>query len=125
MTNNRSGGRPKGQVTMVTGDQVYAVIVERYTNNPPRPTSKQNVRDALGTSWAIADDHFKRLVMQDRILFVENGFYIPTNVFEDRPVSMTTVPGGRHKLEMGDHVVEFSPRELSDLVALSIGLVSR
>ncbi len=125
MSQSRVGGRPKGQVTAVTNEQVYAVIVERYTNNPPRPTSKKNVSDALGTSWTIADDHFKRLIAANKILFVENGFYIPVNVFQDRPVTLTTVPGGRHKLEIGEHVVDLSPRELSDVVAMGFGLVRR
>ena len=125
MSKSRVGGRPAGQGTTATNEQVFAVIVERYTTNPPAPTSKRNVQDALGASQSSIDSHFERLVDRKLIRFVENGFYIPVNVFQDRPVSMTTVPGGRHKMEMGDHVVEFSPRELSDLVALSIGLVSR
>lgn len=125
MSQSRTGGRPKGVKTHVTNEQVYALIVERYTGNPPKPTSKVEVMKALNATWQQIDGHFDRLMMNDRIKTVTAGFVVPTNVFEDRPVTLTTVPGGRHKLEIGEHVVELSPRELSDVVAMGFGLVRR
>lgn len=125
MSEKRFGGRPKGQKTIVSNEQVYVVILDRYTGNPPRPTSKNDVMRVLNATWQQVDGHFDRLIMRDRIRNVAAGFFIPTNVFQDRSVSLTTVPGGRHKLEIGEHVVELSPRELSDLVALGFGLVRR
>ncbi len=125
MSEKRIGGRPRGQTTIVSNEQVYAVILDRYTSNPPRPTSKEEVRSALNASWQQIDGHIDRLIDRDRIRRVSSGFFVPVNVFADRPVSLTTVPGGRHKLEIGEHVVELSPRELSDVVALGFGLVRR
>lgn len=125
MSDKRVGGRPKGQKTIVSNEQVYAVILERYTSNPPRPTSKVEVMKALNASWQQVDGHFDRLIERERISNVAAGFFIPTNVFQDRPVTLTTVPGGRHKLEIGEHVLELSPRELSDVVAMGFGLVRR
>lgn len=125
MSDKRIGGRPRGQKTIVSNEQVYVVILDRYTENPPRPTSKNDVMKALNATWQQVDGHFDRLIARDRIKGVAAGFFIPTNVFQDRSVSLTTVPGGRHKLEIGEHVVELSPRELSDLVALGFGLVRR
>ena len=125
MSEKRVGGRPKGQKTTVTSDQVYAVSVDRYTAKPPKPSSRVQVMQALNASWQQIDGHFDRLITNDRISNFTAGFFIPTNVFQDRPVSLTTVPGGRHKLEIGEHVVELSPRELSDVVSMGFGLVRR
>lgn len=125
MSEKRAGGRPKGHKTIVTNDQVYAVIVERYTSNPPRPTSKTEVMRVLNATWQMINGHFDRLLQNDKICNVTAGFFVPTNVFDDRPVTVTTVPGGRHKIEVGDVVLELSPRELSDLVAMGFGLSRR
>lgn len=116
-------GRPKGRKTMVTKNQVYSIILERFLGNPPKPTSKKQVERALGTTWPIVNGHFDNLIDDKMIELAENGYYFPAYIFEDRAVSVTAGHGIRFKAECGDQLIELSPREFEKLIAMGRGLI--
>lgn len=127
MSEKRIGGRPRGQTTIVSSEQVYIVILDRFAANPPRPTSRRDVMAELGCNWPLVDGAFDRLEAKNRIVTVQkgSGYFVPVNMFVDRAVSLTAVPGERFKGEVGDEIINLSPRELETFVALGFGLVRR
>lgn len=83
--------------------------------------------DALNAGWPLVNDHFDRLETSGRIATAKkgSGYFFPTNVFVDRPVSLTAIHGSRYKGEVGDQCMDMSPRELVEFVGLGYGIARR
>lgn len=89
-----------------------------------QPASRQRVIEETGIKAAIVDETIKVLRNDGLIRVVANGYYEYIDQAIDRPVSTTSLPHGRMKLEIGDDVVaDLTPREALALAKQLSGLL--
>lgn len=75
-----------------------------------------------GLKLAIVDDHVGRLIDNGRLRRVQPGVFVLVAVMpEPRPVSMTMLPGGVSKMEIGDFCIELWPAERRMLASMLVG----
>jgi hypothetical protein len=103
--------------TLITGPQVLQEIVDRFCGNPSMPTTRADLINQLAVSAGIVDDHVKKLIAKGRVRKILNGVLVPTQIRPDRAVSVTRIPGGDTKVEIGDACLDLSKGEIRDLVA--------
>lgn len=95
-----------------TTDIVYRCIVEHRETG--RVASRSTIQQATGLPLTIIDDRIKHLKAVGQIRLAGNvaGVFEPTeDRNDDRPQSVTYLPNGRVKYEIGDAVLEMSQRE--------------
>jgi len=86
--------------------------------------SRHRVIEISGLAMPIVDATLKELRAEGLIRAVANGYYEPIDQTVDRPVSTTSLPHGRLKLEIGDDVVtNLTPREALALSKQLAGLL--
>lgn len=93
-------------------DLVYRCIVEHRETG--RIASRATIQASTSLPLTIIDDRIKHLKAIGRIRLAGNvaGIFEPTeDRDEDRPQSVTFLPNGRVKYEIGDSVLEMSQRE--------------
>ena len=93
-------------------ERVYVAIVDIYrTEN--KEVSRQEISERLGMPLPAVSNAMKTLIeVQQRVILCGRGRYKPATVFrEDEAVSWTALPDGTFKLEKGDQVMDFTPRE--------------
>ena len=104
-------------------EDVFQALVKAHgvSNSPVhRATLAQSSEIPL----QIIDDHVKTLVADARVVRRERGLIEPVAVSTPpRAVSITCLPDGRAKIELGDELVELNPRELIILARLMLGYV--
>lgn len=89
---------------------IYQTIVDLGASN--HVASRQVLMEATGLTYGVIDDHVKRMIEDGRIRRVVNGIFEAVPVVpEDRAVSITHLPGGGVKLEVGDFCIDLSMRE--------------
>lgn len=93
-------------------ERVYQGIVDLYRAKNLLVTRQQLVVH-LSLSPSIVSNAIKTLVeVQQRVVWCDRGRYRPAQVFrEDEAVSWTALPDGTFKLEKGDQLMHFTPRE--------------
>lgn len=64
-----------------------------------------------GLKPATVDEQVERLKDDGLIRALYAGVYEPIDTLEDRAISTTALPRGRMKLEVGDVVLDLTPRE--------------
>lgn len=75
-----------------------------------------------GLKMSIVDDHVSRLIENGRVRRLRAGVFVPVAPMPDpRPVSMTMMPGGVSKMEIGDFCVDLWPTERRMLASLLVG----
>lgn len=75
-----------------------------------------------GLKLAIVDDHVGRLIENGRLRRIQPGVFVLVAVMpEPRPVSMTMLPGGVSKMEIGDFCIELWPAERRMLASMLVG----
>lgn len=106
----------------LTGQMIFQTIVDLGNSN--RIATRQVLVESLGFSYAVVDDHVKRMIEDGRLRRVMSGVFeaVPAGP-EDRAISITHLPGGFAKLEIGDVCVELSLREVR-MVAMATAGVS-
>lgn len=105
---------------MTTNEIVLQCIVDLCNAN--RIATREVIVTETGLKFSVVDDHVKKLRDDDKIRKVVNGVFEPVPQVEDRPVSGTVVPGGRFKLEIGDHVLQMTLREVRAVAAVTGGV---
>ncbi|CAN7367265.1 hypothetical protein LJR074_002172 [Acidovorax sp. LjRoot74] len=93
-----------------TGQLVWETIVG--LTNEERSITRQVLREATGLSYEVIDDHIKRLETAGKIFKVGKGLIeIVPKYPPERVQSLTPLPNGKVKWEMGDIYAEFTPPE--------------
>ncbi len=89
------------------------IVLETITELCERgqSASRASVVRLSGLKATIVDERIKDLKAQNLIRCDVPGFYEPVDQTVDRPVSTTSMPFGRLKIEIGDFLVELTPRE--------------
>ena len=107
----QGAGRRRGR-TVVSAEAVFQCIVDMTLANPRVSATRQAVAQELGVKYTLIDDHIDKLLERGRIRRVISGIFEPTEIRPDRAVSVTTLPDGMVKLELGDECIELTPREI-------------
>jgi hypothetical protein len=94
--------------------------------NCNRTATRQTVMEATGLSYSIVDDHIKRRIVDGTLRRVVNGvFEMVADMPEDRAISITHMPGGTCKLEIGDFCVELTLREARMVGLCTVGVTAQ
>lgn len=100
-----------------TSQQIWDVIVD--LQNKERLVTRRSVVDLTGLKPATVDDHLERLVTRGLLRRMGAGVLEVVEVFPPaRSISKTLLPSGLVKLEIGDVVLDLTPKEarmVSDL----------
>ena len=83
--------------------------------------SRQSVLRLTGLSKTTVDERIKDLKADGLIRSDVPGFYEPVDNTVDRMVSVTNMPHGRVKLEIGDSLLVLTPREVFELAKFLAG----
>ncbi|MCR6481155.1 hypothetical protein NU688_33705 [Variovorax sp. ZS18.2.2] len=104
------------------GALIWQTIVDLGNSN--HVATRQVLMETLGLSYTIIDDHVKRMIEDGRVRRVAPGIFeaVPPAP-EDRAVSMTLMPGGGGKLEVGDTCLDLTLRELRMIGMATAGVV--
>jgi hypothetical protein len=73
--------------------------------------SRVRVVELTGLKMSTVDEQVERLKADGLIRTLYAGVYEPIDQMEDRAISTTALPRGRMKLEIGDLVIDLTPRE--------------
>lgn len=100
------------------------VILQTITDlvDANQKASRRRVAEITGLRMATVDDHIGRLRDEGLIHSLYAGVFDLVDTTPDRPVSLTAMPRGRFKLEIGDGVCEgLTPREAMAMAKLLAG----
>ena len=102
--------RARKQHTPGARNLVYQAVVDLTNQN--RPASRQLIAQWTNLKLTTVDDHVKSLKDDGLLRFVVNGIVEPVEHFPpDRAISITELPSGMVKYEIGDDVLELTPSE--------------
>ena len=84
--------------------------------------SRQRLKELTGLTFSKIDDHVSRWVDEGFLRRVLDGvFEVVDLVPEPRAISVTVLPGGVAKLEVGDTCVDLYPQERRTLASMLLG----
>ncbi|KJA11303.1 hypothetical protein RP29_06145 [Acidovorax temperans] len=93
-----------------TGQIIWETMVGLA--NEERSITRQVLRDVTGLSFTIIDDHVERLVTRGKIVKAGKGLIQVVPLYPtERPQSLTVLPSGLVKFEIGDQYIELTPPE--------------
>jgi hypothetical protein len=99
---------------------VYQTIVDLH--NAGRVATRSVVKDLTGLNYGVVDDHVKRMLEDGRLRRVVAGVFEPVEEMPSaRAVSLTRLPNGMAKIEIGDHVIDVVPSEERQLASMLAG----
>ena len=105
-----SVSRPLKQRTPGARIRVYQAVVD--LTNQHRPASRKLIAQMTGFKLSMVDDHVKNMKNDGLLSPVVDGVVEPVEHFPlDRPISITELPSGMVKYEIGDDVLELTPSE--------------
>jgi hypothetical protein len=88
--------------------------------------TRETVAELTGLKLAIIDDRLGFLANEGRVKRVLRGLYVPVEQHPPaRPMSKTILPDGMVKIEVGDQVLELTPREDRTLAMLQAGAATQ
>lgn len=113
--------RKSGSASASAGPRLFQLIVD--LGNCNRLATRNVLMEESGLPYTIIDDHVKRMIDDGRVRRVSNGVFeaVPPAP-EDRAVSVTHLPGGGVKLEIGDICAELSHREARMIAMATAGV---
>lgn len=115
-------GASKPRIRVAVGPMIYQTIVD--LGNCNRVATRQVLMESLGLNYTIVDDHVKRMIEDGRVRRVAPGiFEAVLEAPEDRAISVTHLPGGGAKVEIGDLCADLTLRELRMLAMASGGVL--
>ena len=94
-----------------TKDYVLEEVIDLHVHE--QIVTREILADFTGRKLAIIDEALRTLVNEECVARVQRGVYVPVVQHpEARLVSLTVLPDGTVKLEIGDdHVLTLTPRE--------------
>ena len=107
-------------INRTTIQQILDTVQELH--NLEQIVTREAVREATGLPLTTIDDRLATLVDRGEILRVERGVFVPAVRHPPaRPISKTTMPDGSVKIEIGDVVLDLTPREDRHLAGMMAG----
>jgi hypothetical protein len=93
-----------------TGQIIWETIIG--LTNDERDITRQVLRDITGLSYDLIDDHIKRLETAGKVFKVGKGLIKVVPLYPpERAQSVTALPDGRVKFEIGDDYLVLTPPE--------------
>ncbi|MDP3521414.1 MAG: hypothetical protein Q8S02_12415 [Hydrogenophaga sp.] len=103
-------------------DAILQAIID--LNEHCQLTSRKRIAEVTGLKMTIVDDTLTRLRETGVVRLAGHAHYEAVDQTPDRPVSTTSLPHGRMKLEIGDDVIaDLTPREALALAKQLAGLL--
>ena len=103
-------------------DLILQAVID--LNEHSQYCSRKRIAEVTGLKMTIVDDHLDRLRNQGHIRLAGHSHYEPMDLTPDRPVSTTSLPLGRLKIEVGDDLIaDLTPREALALAKQLAGLL--
>lgn len=103
---------------------VGAIIWETVVGlaNDERSITRRVLQDATGLSYEVIDDHIKRLETAGKVIKAGKGLIEIVPIYPpERPQSLTAMPSGIVKWEIGDSCVELTPPEMRRHAMMAVG----
>lgn len=80
------------------------------------------LRDLTEQKMSIVDDHIARMIENGRVRRLRAGVFVPIDFSPPpRSVSLTMMPGGMSKMEIGDFCLDLRPAERRMLASMLVG----
>ncbi|WP_353233353.1 hypothetical protein [Diaphorobacter ruginosibacter] len=84
--------------------------------------SRQRLGELTGLTYTKIDDHVSRWIEEGYLTRVVDGVYeVSESVHEPRAISVTVLPGGLSKIEVGEFCVDLYPHERRTLANMLLG----
>ena len=93
-------------------ERVWSTIMELH--NQGQIVTRQRVQELSKLTFHVVDGHITNLIEREGLLRrVMNGVFEPVVTFvETRVITVTDLPDGMTKLEIGDEVIQLTPNEV-------------
>lgn len=102
------------------GELIYQTILDLH--NAGRIATRSVVKEMTGQSYSVVDDHVKRMLEDGRLRRCAPGVFEP---IEELPpaqaISLTVLPTGMAKLEIGDVCLDLNPSDCRRIGSLFRG----
>lgn len=112
--------KPSQPVRRGVGELVFQTIQDLH--NAGRIATRSVVKELTGQSYSVVDDHVKRMLEDGRLRRVSPGVFEPV---EELPaaqaISLTVLPSGMAKLEVGDACLDLNPADCRRIGSLFRG----
>ena len=106
------------------GPIIWETILQM--ENDGRLITRRNLREVTGLSYEQIDESIKRLEANGKVIKAGGGLIEVVPLYPpERVQSLTPLPDGRVKWEMGDVLVEFTPTEIDRHAMLMHGFARR
>lgn len=90
------------------GELVFQTILDLH--NAGRIATRSVVKEMTGQSYSVIDDHVKRMLEDGRLRRVVPGVFEPVEELPPaQAISLTVLPSGMAKLEVGDVCLDLNP----------------
>lgn len=95
---------------ILNGPLIWQTIIDLANSN--RVASRPILMEITGLTYSVIDDHVKRMIEAGKLRRIANGIFEPIqDQAPDRAVSVTHLPNGNCKLEIGDTCLDLTLRE--------------
>jgi hypothetical protein len=112
--------KPPQPIRRGVGELIFQTVQDLH--NAGRVATRSVVKDMTGQSYSVVDDHVKRMLEDGRLRRVAPGVFEPVEEMpETRAVSLSRLPNGIWKLEVGDLCVDLTPSEARTLASMLAG----
>jgi len=98
-------------MTKTIRESVLDEITRLFEERGKVPVCRQDVVQATGIRAEALREHIDALIDDGMIYRVERGLYAPVDHQPTRPISITDLPDGRVKIEVGDELICLSASE--------------
>lgn len=102
--------KPPQPIRRGIGELIYQTILDLHSAS--RIATRTVVKEMTGQSYSVVDDHVKRMLEDGRLRRVLPGVFEPV---EDLPpaqvISLTVLPNGMAKLDVGDVCIDLNPSD--------------
>jgi len=107
-------------INKTTLQQILDTVQELH--NLEQIVTREAVREATGLALTTVDDRLATLVDRGDITRIGRGVFVPAVRHPPaRPISKTVLPDGTVKIEIGDVLLDLTPREDRHLAAMMAG----
>ena len=107
-------------VTRTTRQQILDAVQELHSQE--QMVTREALLEVTGLKLTIIDDRIAKLVDDGVVLRKNRGVFVPAVQHPPaRPISKTVMPDGMVKIEIGDEVLQLTPREDRTLAGIQAG----
>ena len=107
-------------IQRTTKQQILDAI--QYLHNAEQMVTREALQEVTGLKLSIVDDRTAVLVDEGLVIRKGRGVFVPAVQHPPaRPISKTVMPDGAVKIEIGDTVLDLTPREDRLLASIQAG----